>query len=476
MSGIFGAVSTKSGKSCITDLFFGTDYNSHMGDAFTGLAIPGLKPDIHRLTAQFKSKFEGIIEEDGYKDAEAGIGVISADEEQPLEVYSNFGKFSICADGRIGNLEELTQKLFAEGHSFSQLGHSKNVRPNSIELAGKIIAQEQGIIPGIEKLMDMITGSLSILLVNDKRVYAARSKYGQSPLMIGIKKDALAVTGESCAFNNLGFKPMKELKSGEIVLLTQDGLKQKKEGNGISKICAFLWVYTGYPASNYEGINVEVARYECGRALARRDMEDENFKPDFAAGVPDSGIAHAIGYSNEAKLPFKRPLVKYNDGYGRSYIPPTQEERELVAQMKLIAIEAIANEQSMVLMEDSIVRGTQLKSYTLTKLKDAGAREVHVRPACPPLMFPCPYNVSTKAMPELITRRMIKELEGTMEPDNIEKYLDPDSPEYKRMINSIAEDIGVTSLRYQRCGDMVKAIGMPADKVCTYCWTGKQVK
>ena len=480
MSGIFGIVSK---KNCTGDLYRGTDYNSHKGQAFGGIAVLGKHPITHELDAQFKSKFKEILIE--YAGAKSGIGVISADERQPLEVYSNFGKFSICMDGRIFNIEEITSDLLSKGASITQLcSNNEEIQANPIALAGKIIAEEKGIISGIERLFDMVEGSISVLLLNEKGIYAARTKYGQSPLIVGKKQDSLAVTGEPCAFKNLGYHSVRELEPGEIVLLTENGLIEKNQPNNQSQICSFLWVYTGNPASTYERENVEIVRERCGRAIARRDMTD-NIKIDFVSGVPDSGIAHAIGYSNETQLPFRRPLIKYTDGYGRSYIALTQKEKNKVAELKLIPIDEIIKGASFVVMEDSMVRGTQLKNNTLTKLWDAGAKAIHLRTGCPPILFPCKYNISIRDLDELAARKAIKKLTGKFEPDNIEQFTKWNSAEYRAMVEMIrTEELRdkshdypcVTSLRFQRLEDMVEAIGLPKERLCTYCFDGKGVE
>ena len=317
-------------------------------------------------------------------------------------------------------------------------------------------------------MQDKIKGSISLLLLTKKGIYCARDKNGVTPLVIGEKKNETAVASETCAFPNLGFKIKKFLSPGEIALIDKNGIDVKKKGDHKNKICAFLWVYTGFPASTYEGINVEKVRENCGRYLAKRD----DVKIDLASGVPDSGTAHAIGYAMESGKPFRRVLLKYTSGYGRSYTPLTQELRDTIAQMKLIANEDIIKGNRIILCEDSIVRGTQLKNFTITKLKEAGAKEIHVRPACPPLMFPCIYNLSTRSIHELSARKAIRALEGK-DIEDVSEYLDPKSKKYKKMLDWIAKDLGVTTLRYQHLDDMVKSIGVPKDKLCLYCWNGK---
>lgn len=464
MSGLFGVVSN---DNCISSLYYGTDYHSHLGTEYGGIAyvsengIPIKK--IHEINnSQFKSKFyEGSEKIKSH----LGIGVISDKDPQPLSFESKFGTFAICCAGLVLNKEELAKILIKKGISFSEIDHGEI---NTTELIAHIINQEDYIIDGIEKVYEKISGSLSILLLTKDGIYCARDKYGVTPLIIGEKDDEIAVTSETCAFPNLGFKIKKFLEPGEIVFISKKGIECKKEGNNIKKICAFLWIYTGFPASSYEGLNVEKVRENCGRFLAKRD----NVKADLVSGVPDSGTVHAIGYSIESGIPFRRVLVKYSPGYGRSYTPLTQTVRDKIALMKLIANDEIAKDNRIVLCEDSIVRGTQLKNYTIVKLKNAGAKEIHLRPACPPLMYPCIYNLSTRSTTELAARKAIRAIEGK-EIEDISEYLDPKSEKYKKMIDWIAKDLDVTSLKYQLLEDMVKAIGLPKDKLCLYCWNGK---
>jgi amidophosphoribosyltransferase len=464
MSGLFGVVSN---NNCISKLYYGTDYHSHLGTEYGGIAfidenqIPVKK--IHSINnSQFKSKFyEGS---DNIK-SQLGIGVISDKDPQPLTFESKNGLFAICCAGLVTNKDELTKTLIRKGISFSEVEHGDI---NQTELIAHMINQEENIIEGIEKLYEKIQGSISILLLTKDGIFCARDQNGVTPLVIGEKDEEIAVTSETCSFYNLGFKIKKYIEPGEIIFISKKGMETKKPGGKSNKICAFLWIYTGFPASSYEGLNVEKVRENCGKYLAKRD----NVKADLVSGVPDSGTVHAIGYAMESGLPFRRVLVKYTPGYGRSYTPLTQNLRDKIALMKLIANDEIASDNRIILCEDSIVRGTQLKNYTITKLKDAGAKEVHVRPACPPLMFPCKYNLSTRSTKELVARRAIRAIEGK-EIDNISEYLNPKSEKYKKMIDWIANDIGVTSLKYQHLDDMVKAIGLPKDKLCLYCWNGK---
>lgn len=463
MSGIFGVVSK---DNCQKDLFYGTDYHSHLGTQFAGLAIWGkqLVRKIHDIKgSQFKAKFfDDHLKMSGNK----GIGVISAKDEQPIYVNSKFGPFAIVVNGFVDNSDKLAHQLYQEGHSFSEVSDGK---VNLAELVSKLIIKGKTIIEGIEYMFSQIEGSCSLLLLIKEGVYAARDRYGYSPLVIGQRGDDWAVTTESSAFFNLGFKSRKDIQPGEIILLDESGIKTKTKGGKTNQICSFLWVYTGFPASSYEGLNVEMARERSGMFLAKGDT----IKADMASGIPDSGTAHAIGYSIGSGVPFRRPLVKYTPGFDRSYTPPSQETRDLIAKMKLIPIPDIIKGKSMVFCDDSIVRGTQLKNYTIQKLLECGAKEIHLRIACPPLMFPCKFNYSTRTLSELAARRAIKAIEGK-DTDNIKEYLDEKSPKYKKMVKWICDDLNATTLKYQKLEDMIKSIGLPKEKLCLYCWSGRQ--
>jgi amidophosphoribosyltransferase len=429
------------------------------------LAVYGdeLTRKIHDIKgSQFKAKFhEDYLKMQGDK----GIGVISARDEQPIVMNSKFGPFAIVTDGFIDNAEKLAKELFKKGRSFSEVAEGKI---NFVEMAAKIIISSKTIVEGIEKVFSKIQGSCTLLLLNKEGIYASRDRLGLTPLVIGKKGSSWAVSTESSAFLNLGYKLVKHLKPGEIVLITSAGLKVKRSGSKANQICSFLWVYTGFPASNYEAINVETSRERCGAQLAK----DDDIVADMVAGIPDSGTAHAIGYSMQSGVPLRRPLVKYTPGYDRSYTPATQERRDLVAKMKLIPIPEIIKGQRIVFCDDSIVRGTQLKNYTIAKLKSHGAKEIHLRISCPPLMFPCKFNYSTRSINELAARKAIKDIEGK-EPKSVCKYLDENSKEYKKMVAWINRDIGSTTLKYQKLSDMIAAIGLPKEKLCLYCWTGK---
>ena len=463
MSGIFGVVSK---GDCAEILFYGTDYHSHLGTAYGGMAVLGedFTRQIHNISQdQFKSKFyQDFRRMKGNK----GIGVISTFDEQPIFLSTKFGPFCIVTNGILENMGELVSGLLEKGITFSEVSRDT---VNVTELVAKLIGQGNNLIDGIEKMFDAIDGSCSLLLLNRDGIYAARDRYGYTPLVIGKREDAWAVTSESSAFPNIEFKMVKYLAPGEILLINEQGIAQRRPGGGTSQICAFLWIYAGFPASSYEGINVEMVRERCGRFLAKRDGDIE---VDLVSGVPDSGIAHALGYAMESGKPYRRPLVKYTPGYGRSYTPPSQETRDLIAKMKLIPVKEIVEGNRIIVCEDSIVRGTQLKNFTIKKLWDNGAKEVHIRPACPPLMFPCRFNLSTRSIHELVARRAIRSLEG-QDVNDVSKYIDYNSQQYKKMVEWIANDLEVTTLRYQTVDDMVKAIGLPKEKLCLYCWTGE---
>jgi amidophosphoribosyltransferase len=466
MSGLFGVVSE---NNCISSLYYGTDYHSHLGTEYGGIAfidqnngMPIKK--IHDIAnSQFKSKF---YEGSNQIKSNMGIGVISDKDPQPLSFESKFGPFAICCAGLITNKDSLAKNLIKKGLSFSEIDHGDI---NTTELVAHLINQGDSILDGIEKLYDNINGSISLLILTKKGIYAARDKNGVTPLIIGEKKGELAVASETCSFPNLGFKIKKFFNPGEILFINKKGIESKRKGNLLKKICAFLWIYTGFPASSYENINVEKVRENCGKFLASRD----NVEVDLVSGVPDSGTAHAIGYAIGCGKPFRRVLIKYTPGYGRSYTPLSQDMRDRIALMKLIANKEITKDNRIILCEDSIVRGTQLKNFTITKLKDAGAKEIHIRPACPPLMFPCIYNLSTRSIDELVARKAIKAIEGKNIED-VSEYLNPKSEKYNKMIEWITKDLDATSLKYQELDDMVKAIGLSKNRLCLYCWNGKE--
>lgn len=464
MSGLFGVVSE---SNCSETLFYGTDYHSHLGTQYGGMVVLGdeFVRQIHDLSqSQFKSKFWSDCRQ---MEGNKGIGVISACDEQPIYLNSKFGPLCLATTGIIENADELTAKLLKKGISFAEVS-SKGV--NSTELVGKLINQGNDLADGIEKMFNVIQGSCSLLLLNRSGIYVARDRFGYTPLIVGRREKDWAITSESCAFPNLGFETVKHVEPGEILLINEDGIVQCRPGKKQARqICTFLWIYTGFPASTYEGINAEVVRERCGRLLARHDKD---ISVDVVAGVPDSGLAHGLGYAMESGKPFRRPLVKYTPGYGRSYIPPSQKTRDFIAKMKLIPVREVIEGNSIVVCEDSIVRGTQLKNFAVKKLWDCGAKEVHVRPACPPLMFPCRFELSTRSIDELAARKAIRKIEGHDIKD-VSAYVDPTTSKYQRMVEEIRRDLHVTTLRYQTVEDMVEAIGLPRERLCLYCWTGQ---
>lgn len=463
MSGVFGIVSE---EDCVLDVFYGTDYQSHMGTEKAGIAMYGntFQREIHNLDQQgeFKTKFTHILEEwKGNK----GIGVISDNDPQPLLIRSQLGDFAIVFTGLVGNSEQLVREFPTQPFEVGSHGEI-----NTTEVIAKLVCQKNDYVSGILNVFDKIEGSASILLLTREGIYAARDFLGRTPLVIGERDGTFAVTSENCGFSNLGFTTRLNLGAREIVLITPQGIVKKSPKRERKRICAFLWIYTGNPGSSYEGISVELVRERCGQALAKRD----NLEADLAAGVPDSGTGHSVGYAMEACIPWRRPFIKYSTAYGRSYTPLNQDERDLIAAMKLSPIKEVIEGQRIVLCEDSIVRGTQLRNQTVRQLWENGAKEIHLRPACPPLMFPCKYLLSTRAFHELAARRAINALEG-QDLENISEYLDSDSEKYVQMIEWIRQDLNVTTLKYQKMQDMIKAIGLPRDELCLYCWTGHAV-
>ena len=463
MGGLFAVASH---EDCVRDLFYGTDYHSHLGTKRGGLAVAhgtGYTRYIHDITtAQFRSKFGDDVRR---LKGRRGIGVISDYEDQPLIICSHLGTYAIITVGRGLNIDELARKAFSRQHvHFSEMGGG-GINPT--ELVAMLINQESSFVAGIQNVQECVDGSCSLLLLTQEGIYAARDRYGRTPLVIGRKPEGYAVTLESCALPNLGYELEHFLGPGEIVLVTEDGIEQKQPPGERMQICSFLWVYYGYPASSYEGINVEAVRYRCGAALARNEQVDV----DLVAGIPDSGTGHAIGYTNEARVPYQRPFVKYTPTWPRSFMPQDQETRELVAHMKLIPIQEFIQGRRVLFCEDSIVRGTQLRD-TIRLLFNYGAREVHMRAACPPLINACKFlNFSrTKSELDLAARKAIKEL-GDRDPC-VAEYADPGNPKYAAMVERIRQRLNLTTLKYQRLEDLVAAIGLPKCKLCTYCWDG----
>lgn len=472
MGGFFGAVSK---EDCVFDLFYGIDYHSHLGTRRAGMAVysdeNGFDKAIHNIeNSPFRSKFQ---KEANTLNGKFGIGCISDYEAQPILVRSHHGTFAITTVGKINNLDDIANKIIQNSTHFFEM---QNGEINQTELVAAIINQKDNFIEGIKYAQEIIDGSLSMLILTQKGVYAARDKYGRTPISIGRKDDGYCASFESFAYLNLGYTDYKELGPGEIVVMTPDGVKTLSQPGDNMKICTFLWVYYGYPSSSYEGISVEKMRYNCGKHLAQRDREANAATPDIVAGIPDSGVAHAIGYANESGVPFSRPFVKYTPTWPRSFMPTHQSKRNLIARMKLIPIHDLIDGKSLLFIDDSIVRGTQM-SETTEFLYESGAKEVHIRSACPPLLFGCKYlnfSRSTSEM-ELITRRVIKEIEGCdPDMDTLLEYTDPDSEKYKLMVQKICDVLHFTSLAYHRLDDLMDSVGIDKDKLCTYCWSGRE--
>jgi amidophosphoribosyltransferase len=465
MGGLFGVVTR---EDCVQDLFFGTDYHSHLGTKRGGLAVrgsEGLKSAIRNIeNDQFRSK----LEDDLLKlRGSIGIGVISDYEDQPLIIGSHLGTYAIVSVGKINNLDELSGRAATKGVHFSEMSRG-GINPT--ELVATLINEGSTFAEGIQNAQEQIDGSCSILLLTEDGLYAARDKLGRTPIVLGEKPGSYAATLETCAFPNVGYTVTKYLGPGEIVRVTEDGVEQEKSPEARMQICAFLWVYYGYPATSYEGINVEAVRNRCGATLARND----DVEIDIVAGIPDSGTGHAIGYANEAGIPFRRPFVKYTPTWARSFMPQDQGLRDLIAKMKLIPVQELVQGQRLLFAEDSIVRGTQLKD-TIQRLYECGAKEVHMRPACPPLVYSCKFlNFSrSKSELDLAGRKAIQEIEGRADKFPHE-YTDPDSEEHATMVKRIRERLKLTTLKYQRLPDLVEAIGLPKERLCTYCWDGTE--
>ena len=464
MGGFFGVASK---GDCVADLFYGTDYHSHLGTRRGGMVVrgrDGFQRNIHDITnAPFRTKFEEDLPKHR---GGLGLGVISDYEDQPLLIGSHHGRYAIVTVGRIDNLQALAEQVLASrGAHFSEL---KGNEVNQTELVAAIIDREDTLENGIRRVHEIVDGSCSLLLLTDDALYAARDRLGRTPVALGRKDGAYAVTLETCALPNLGYEVERHLGPGEIVRVTADTVERLAAPGPHMQICSFLWVYYGYPASSYEGVNTEVARNRCGAALARRD----SVAVDVVAGIPDSGVGHAIGYATERGVPYRRPFVKYTPTWPRSFMPQEQRVRDLVARMKLIPIREIIDGQRLLFCEDSIVRGTQLRDI-ITRVFDHGAKEIHMRPACPPLVFGCKYlNFSrSKSELDLAARKAIQELEGDANA-HLDEYASPSTDRYHRMVEVIRARIGLTTLAYQQLNDMIEAIGLAREKLCTFCWTG----
>ena len=468
MGGFFGVASK---NDCVFDLFFGTDYHSHLGTRRAGMVTydkeKGFDRAIHNIeNSPFRTKFD--------RDANSmkgnlGIGCISDYEPQPLLIRSHHGTYAITTVGKINNADAIADRLLQTSHShfFEMSGGLIN----ATELVATIINQKENFIEGIQYAQELIEGSLTMLIMTPRGIFAARDRLGRTPVAIGQKEGSFCAAFESFAYLNLGYSDYKELGPGEIAVITPEGMKTLVQPGKDMKICTFLWIYYGYPSSSYEGINVEQMRYNCGAKLAKRD----NVQPDTVAGVPDSGTAHAIGYANESGIPFSRPFIKYTPTWPRSFMPTIQTQRNLIAKMKLIPVHDLIQGKRLLLIDDSIVRSTQMRETTQF-LYRSGAKEVHIRPACPPLLYSCKYLNFSRSSSEmdLITRKVIKEMEGNDKYARLEAYANPETAEYQDMVKNIGKRLDFTSLRYHRLDDMIESVGLSSDKLCTYCWNGKE--
>ena len=473
MGGFFGVASR---EDCVFDLYYGTDYHSHLGTRRAGMAVydakKGFDRSIHNIeTTNFRPKFEKDIQE---MTGHIGIGCISDFEPQPLIVRSHLGTYAITTISKINNLKEITDGLFNSG--FSHFLEMSGGEVNPTEVVAALINQIDSFVEGIRYAQEKIDGTLNLLLMTKDGIYCSRDRLGRLPLEIGKNENGYCACVESFSYLNLGYQAERELGPGEIDKITPEGCEVLAPAGKKMRFCTFMWIYYGYTPSNYEGLNVEQVRYRCGAALAERDMK-RGIHPDLVAGVPDSGIGHAIGYSNHSGVPYARPFVKYTPTWPRSFMPPFQNRRDLIAKMKLIPIPELIDGKSLLLIDDSIVRGTQLRNTT-EYLYNNGAKEVHIRPACPPLVFGCKYlNFSrSNSEDELITRRVIEKLEGTKEltPEILDRYTDPDSEEYRAMLLEIGKQLNFTSLYYHRLDDMLASIDIDPCCLCTYCWSGRE--
>jgi amidophosphoribosyltransferase len=463
MSGFFGVVSS---IDCVEDVFYGTDYHSHLGTKRAGMVFiepgKGFRRSIHSLeNSYFRSKFEDEL--GGFK-GNSGLGVISDTDPQPILFNSHLGRFAIVTVSRIVNLSDL-EKTFLNAKKHFTENFEGNINPT--EVVANLICEKENFVDGIVNVFEKIKGSCSILILTEDGIIAARDKLGRTPVVIGKRENAFAIASESCSFPNTGFELDYFIGPGEIVHVSSSGFKRLRDPGEKMQVCSFLWVYYGYPPSFYEGINVDECRNRCGAALARRD----SVEIDFVCGIPDSGIGHAVGYQNEKRIPYKRAYSKYTPSWPRSFMPQNQNQRDLVAKMKLIPNKSVIEGKKMVFLDDSIVRGTQLKDNTID-LRKSGASEVHMRIACPPLLFACDFlNFSeSRSILELAGRKAVKQLGG--DEKDIREYADPDSEKYSEMVHQIAKNLDLDSLMYQRLDDLVEAIGLPKEKLCTHCWDG----
>jgi amidophosphoribosyltransferase len=464
MSGFFGSISK---ADCVSDVFYGTDYHSHLGTKRAGMAFhskeEGFQRAIHSLEdGYFRNKFEADMA--GFK-GNVGIGVISDTEAQPILVSSHLGQFAVATVSKIVNLAELENHYLKNKRIFSETSQG-SINPS--ELIAMIIAESENFVSGIENVYDKVKGSCSILIMTEDKIIAARDKLGRHPIVIGKKDKAFAAAFETCSFPNLNYSIEKYMGPGEIVELSAEGYRQLRKPNEKMQVCSFLWVYYGYPPSFYEGINVDECRYRCGAALAK----DDNVEADFVAGIPDSGVGHAIGYSNAKGIPYKRPYAKYTPTWPRSFMPQSQKMRDLVAKMKLIPNQSVVEGKRGIFLDDSIVRGTQLKD-NVRDLHEAGIKEVHMRIACPPLTYPCEFlNFSrSRSNLDLASHTAVKEMSGEENVD-MKEYSDYKNEKHIAMVEQIRKRLGLTTLKYQKLNDLVEAIGLPKEKLCTHCWDG----
>lgn len=466
MSGFFGCASV---RDCVADVFYGTDYHSHLGTKRAGMAFyngTNFVRSIHSLeSSYFRNKFENDLPK--FEGSKIGIGIISDTESQPVTITSHLGRFSVITSGRIDNIEELANEMLAQKVHFAELSGSSI---NATELVAVMISNCSSFKEGLQKVQQKVKGSCSLLLLTSEGIYASRDKFGRTPIVIGKNSDGYAIATESSSFPNLDYEFESELGPAEIVFVTANSVTQIQKPGCRKQVCAFLWVYYGYPSSYFEGINVEASRNNNGGALSLNDSETEI---DFVSGVPDSGIGHAIGYSNARKVNYRRAFVKYTPTWPRSFMPSNQSMRDLVAKMKIIPNKSLICGKKMAIMDDSIVRGTQFKD-NIVKLRDAGVKEIHIRVACPPLVYPCAFlNFSTSRTTfDLYTRRVIRELEGTEDfsEETVAEYADENSEKHAALIQLMAKQIDADSLKFQKIADLVKAIGLPKEDLCTHCW------
>ena len=473
MGGFFGAISK---RDCVLDIFFGVDYHSHLGTRRGGMAIydkaSGFQRQIHNIeNTPFRTKFEGDLAD---FHGCSGIGCISDTDPQPLLVRSHLGLYAITTVGIINNAEQLVETYFSDhGHQFMA---QSNGKVNASELTAALINQKDSLLEGIRYAQEVIDGSSTILLLTEDGIIAARDKLGRLPVLVGKNDDGCCVSFESFAYQKLGYQTCYELGPQEIVKITAEGVESLSPAGENMRICAFLWTYYGYPNSNYEGVNVEVMRYRNGEIMARDEVAQGRLpKVDFVAGVPDSGLPHAIGFANRSGKPFARPFVKYTPTWPRSFMPANQDVRNQVAKMKQIPVPELIEGKKLLFVDDSIVRGTQLQE-TIDFLYESGAREVHMRSACPPIMYGCKYlNFSrSNSDMDLLVRRMVQRLEGDRGQEHLDEYTDSSTERGQCLLHAICEDLGFNSLAYQTLDGLLEAIGIDREKVCTYCWTGKE--